>query len=346
MQSFIKYHNISSCSFSTGIVFWYWQYYKMIDEEKHKQQQSHINQNDFGGHAMKQLFVEKHYKNIKEEVLNSGLINVADYDKLVIGKAHKYIDTEKVKKMKCVFALGEKDPLHFNIQENEPLLVSHLHAVILYCDFSEFSTQFSKSFRAMKWNEPLESIKYRNSKFYHIAKHLRELVQYFGLKGYDIRDGPTESGPFYTGMSVPMTIPAFAIRLNGPTSTSKQIEIAMRFCGGYGIIIQLNNQKGTSVAESFFDASWISNYLEEDERIFCGGRFVIEIESIRTLDKKTKQWNNYENFIKIIYSFDAMLSGDFSVKNRVQDKDADMLRSLIDHFLGRKHNKLDKYTND
>ena len=39
-----------------------------------------------------------------------------------------------------------------------------------------------------------------------------------------------------------MVLDCVSTRLNGPIITSKKIEISQIFAGGYGIIIQLNNQ--------------------------------------------------------------------------------------------------------
>eukprot|EP01084_Bolivina_argentea_P267148 453403_1 len=332
IRSFSKYYNIASNSFSNGIGFFYWSYYEHIDDE-------HIHK----------LVVTKYYSSFKGEVLSSGVVTISEYTRKVINKANKYISAEKVMELKCEFVLGESDPLHFGIHRGDPLQVKHLQAVILYCDFTDFQTEFSKSFRAIKWNEPLELIKSRNSKFYHTARNLKELVQYYGYTGHNVHKDhtQTESGPFYTGMSFVLCLPAFAIKLNGPTSTSKHLEIAFKFSGGRdGVIIQLNNQKGTSVAERCFDCSWISSFPEEDERLFYGGRFMLEIESVRIFDEKNDEWKNYENIINALYLFDAMLSGDCSLKTKVSDTDVNILNSLIDHYLGNATNKLDNYVND
>ena len=74
-------------------------------------------------------------------------------------------------------------------------------------------------------------------------------------------------GPFYCGMSVLMTLPSFAIRLCSPTSTSKQIHVAIKFSGDNGIIMQFNtpNTDGFKTLRAF-DCSFISRYKEEDER--------------------------------------------------------------------------------
>eukprot|EP01084_Bolivina_argentea_P176405 305285_1 len=152
---------------------------------------------------------------------------------------------------------------------------SHLHALILYCDFTEFCTTFSSTFRKLKWSEHLKSVKERNSKYHYISKNLTELVQYYGIRGGSGNDNGIEHGPFYTGLSFCMIIPEFSIRLNGPTSTTKHKEIAMRFSGRDGIMIKLNNRTYPGRYESFFDSSWISTFPEEDERVFFSARYKI-----------------------------------------------------------------------
>eukprot|EP01084_Bolivina_argentea_P202625 346179_1 len=77
-----------------------------------------------------------------------------------------------------------------------------------------------------------------------------------------------------------MTIPEFAMRLCAPTSTSPQIEVAIKFSGQDGMILEL--QKAVGVTHlTVFNCSWISQYKEEDERLFCGGQFCVNIKSIR-----------------------------------------------------------------
>ena len=93
------------------------------------------------------------------------------------------------------------------------------------------------------------------------SRILRETVQYYGRSGndgYRDKDNNLEwvdegmEGPFYCGMSFVMVIPSFNIRLCAPTSTSKQVEVATRFGGDEGIIIQLNLVIITSLFRIFF----------------------------------------------------------------------------------------------
>eukprot|EP01084_Bolivina_argentea_P191026 328153_1 len=102
-----------------------------------------------------------------------------------------------------------------------------------------------------------------------------------------------------------MHIPEFCIRLNGPTSTSLHKEIAIRFATRDGMLIKLNNQYKPARWEAFFDVSWLSAFAEEEERIFIGGKYKMQLETIIII----KTANNYKTFFKSFYKFDKILSG-------------------------------------
>ena len=92
---------------------------------------------------------------------------------------------------------------------------------------------------------------------------MRETVEIFGE--YNKFLDP----PFYTGISCVMEMQSFSLRLSAPTSTSTQIEVAIKFSGDNGIILQLtttNMLESNSSRLTGFDVSWISQFKEEDER--------------------------------------------------------------------------------
>ena len=51
-----------------------------------------------------------------------------------------------------------------------------------------------------------------------------------------------------------------------PTSTSRQLTVALKFSGDYGIIIGFNNDRGSAMQLKGLDVSWVSGFPEEDER--------------------------------------------------------------------------------
>eukprot|EP01084_Bolivina_argentea_P128578 227250_1 len=105
-----------STELSTGIVFFYWDYYKKMQTEqetKHIDSQWYDNQNDFGGYSLSNLYVEPYYKSLKIEImLGSGFLTLSQWNKNVIEKAKLYMKTKRVKEMKC---RRQQDPLHYGI---------------------------------------------------------------------------------------------------------------------------------------------------------------------------------------------------------------------------------------
>eukprot|EP01084_Bolivina_argentea_P008921 16699_1 len=117
-----------------------------------------------------------------------------------------------------------------------------------------------------------------------MSRILRETVEIFGI------DKEYRGASFYTGISFVMSIPSFRIRLCSPSSTSTQIEVAIKFSGRNGMILKLMKAKGWNSLQAF-DCSWISRYKEEDERLFHGGHHPIYIQTVIIR-------NTNENFFK------------------------------------------------
>eukprot|EP01083_Nonionella_stella_P183387 662583_1 len=141
--------------------------------------------------------------------------------------------------------------------------------------------------------------------YYWMSRRLRECVEIFGQchrRDKYILFG--QCSPFFCGMNVVLSMPSFCMRLCSPTSTSKQIEVAMKFSGKNGIVLQMDNPD----MEQYwylhaFNASWISRFKEEDERLFFGGAWPIQIQSIRI--RSTNQ--NFKTFSKSLHYLDTLL---------------------------------------
>eukprot|EP01084_Bolivina_argentea_P245929 411664_1 len=350
-SSLIQYFRECSAlddSFQRGFTFYYWDYYKNLEnvsnEEKHLE---HIyNTNDHCGYNKQNLYIKQKYMNIKDEILNNCIctLKYQQYELCLI-KATEYMKTRKVKSIKAPDKWKVDEILHYGIKQNASLNSHHLLSIILYTDWTELCAQFSKTFRKTNIFESLSSVKDRNSEFAVWSKTLRESIEYYGQS----RDGwYILQGPFFCGMSFVMPIPEFNIRLCGPTSTSKQFAVAMRFGGDKGMVIQLNND-GDYQSDKLcaFNCSWLSNYNGEEEYLFIGGQHRIKIETI--IDIKTN--HNYAIFFKPFFLFDCMVNGTgFNTDNKpnVTNKDYKILQNLIKHYLdtdGYK-NKYPNYIND
>lgn len=174
-------------------------------------------------------------------------------------------------------------PFHYEIGVGSVVTFDHLLSLLLYTDYTELSSNFSSSFRKTKTFESLKNIKKRNSAYFWMSKHLRELVEVYGQCSFGQYDGKgwvdgkltfinKMTGCFYSGMSVAMNIPSFSMRLSSPTSTSMQLSVAIKFSGRDGMVITLNNPTNSGLEPGQygwlrgFNCCWMSRYKEEDER--------------------------------------------------------------------------------
>ena len=270
------------------------------------------NINDYCGHSPKELFISHKYTDLKHEIIDNKIYALSQIQiNISIKKTNKLMNTFKCKSVRCC---APRDQLHYKIANWSPLKYSHLLALVLYSDWTELQSEFTKTWRKTKKYQTLEQIKDRNREFYHWSRHIRECVEYYGSQGwhYHYNDDKinkcwnNKKGPFYTGMSQKMLIPEVMIRLNGPTSSTKQIEVALRFGGDYGCIIEFdNNSYQQSYLLRCMEMGWITNYSEEDEYLWCGGERRIRISTIRTIENNM----NYENYFKSMYYFDGMITG-------------------------------------
>eukprot|EP01084_Bolivina_argentea_P305842 528378_1 len=348
----VKTHKVSYNSFSTGLIFYYWEYYKVPETDEDKMEDIWgLNINDHGGHEKHELYVITKYNDIKIELLNNKIysLNIYAYHTSLF-KANQFIKEVFVKKLK---SHDIDDELHYGIDAHIMLTLGHLLSVILYADWTSLCYEFSATFRKRNIYETLLSVKQRNSEYANWSRLLRETVQYWGRNGefqYDDDDGqlikPLE-GPFFCGLSEVMELSEFNIRLCGPTSTSKKIEVATRFGGDNGMIMQLNNS-GDYHSDQLcaFGIGWISNYSGEDEWLFIGGQQRIKIEGIRDI----RAHKNYKRYFKPLFLFDCVVNGTgFHALNapEISDQDYLTIQNLIKHSLeiNKFRNKYPQYIN-
>ena len=210
-----------------------------------------------------EYYIEPKYRNFKEEILEYKDLSKKQYENEVITKANIYIETKAVKGIPATEY--KSDGLKYNIAAGTEISINHLISVILYTDYTNLSSQFTSTFRQNGLFEPMNVTKERNRKYAYWSKLLLETVQVYGDTG-EFWDGGMLCGPFYCGMSTVMRMPQFQILLQSPTSTSLHVEVAMKFSGEEGIIIEFNNSNVMSRQTKGFDVSYISRYKEEEER--------------------------------------------------------------------------------
>jgi len=328
----------ASKSFSTGIIFWYWPWHREAKNQKQIKHNPNYGNMDFGGHSISDLCVRPHFASLKEEAIESGEVDIKDFNATVVEKAKRYLNGRKCRAMRSrydVFQLSR-------FQSGSPLSLHHIQSVLLYTDFTHFSALFSSSFRKLRWNESIRETNQRNGRFFHVAKALRECVELFGHDNgiFEVRESDgelgsrngRESGPFFTGVSVVLNIPSFAINFQGPTSTSKQFTVALRFAGDDGLILRLNNDSDASGRNvAFWNASCMSRYPEEDERIFFASQGRLALDAIFVVGTA----KDYKCSVSAFYKFDQILTGRVPHDNDLTSREFRIVKQAVDAVLGR-----------
>ena len=124
------------------------------------------------------------------------------------------------------------------------------------------------------------------------------------------------------------------LRLCGPTSMSRDLEIASRFGGSNGMILQLNNTgyRDAHLLRSF-DCAWLSQHEDEAEQLFMGGFYRIKIELVRDIGK----CRNFQAHFKPLYYFDCMIDG-VDIGDRYKYDDMSEYVQVLNHLIKYKLN--------
>eukprot|EP01083_Nonionella_stella_P233048 821504_1 len=306
------------------------------------------------------MCIKPKYTSLKEEIQNNSICQLTrDQLNQSVTKAYQLLQTSQAKAT-TAFRYPRQEILvprfqgwcrHADIKKGTPLSVDNILCLVLYTDWSELSTQFSATFRSKTPFETITFTKNRNREFAVWSRLMRETIPCFGDMG-NMRhiDGWNEcgvaSGPFFCGISSVVAMPSFNIELQAPTSTTSQLEVAVRFAGEYGITIQLNNNGHLHAYRiPSWDCSWLSNYPGEDERLWMGGSalFGMKLETVRIIGKGA----NFDPYFKALFYLDCMLtSNNIQGTQKPTSSDYLMLYELINTSKAPKYvqKTLESYT--
>eukprot|EP01084_Bolivina_argentea_P115643 205617_1 len=178
IAEYVRYCTVSSQSFSIGYTFFYWDFYKNLNETK----QHYANRNDYFGYQPHELYIKQKWKSLKEEILYNNIctLQTAQFDESFT-KATSYLQSVTVKQMKSVQYAERR--LHYGIPLGCPITTERLLCIILRCDWSDLCTEFSATFRKNKPYESFLSIKKRNKEYAIWSRLIRETVEYYGSRG-------------------------------------------------------------------------------------------------------------------------------------------------------------------
>merc|ERR1712228_653440 len=124
-----------AATFSLGLRFYYWPYYKDKEVLTAKEQMIDVvdNKHDHFGMRVCDLFVNKKFESFKEEIANYSNFGIAQYKEAKI-KTEKFMKTEEIRKIKAKKtdpSYGGSMLLHYGITFGAALLFEHILSLIL-----------------------------------------------------------------------------------------------------------------------------------------------------------------------------------------------------------------------
>ena len=279
-----------------GERYYFWDWYKENEREDWR-----CNP----GRCYKDLYVAPKYSNIKEEICQNQTfrLSLANFD-FVYCKATNYLKSSQV--IRGMKSFGN-ELCHYELADGQCLTLNHLISLILYTDFKELCHRFVGTFCRLHPNENEQSFKRRKREYYFWSKLLRESVELFGTPVSE-----SKLSVFYVAISNPIIFDSFSARFCRPTSTTSQLQI-VSMCTNNGMILEL--QATSEIATfyqgllKFFNCSLLSQFGEEDERLFIGGWAPLQFQNIRVVIQKKE---NYAIFIRAIQHFECVLDGEES----------------------------------
>eukprot|EP01084_Bolivina_argentea_P271726 462436_1 len=231
----------------------------VIDDEKLDQQQ--MKMYDFGTLFSYEKMKNK-YKSLKEELTSNetATISLTQFNGELKKAALHFHSVYCQKRLIPRNDAFDKEWKKLKVQHIE-ITLEHIFVILIYCNFDDFSFEFSKTYRAIHKNECGDSIIRRHLEFYFLGKYLKETVCRLGI---DIKEGKVKR--FYHGISKRFLFPMTDINIiKVPLSTSSEMAVAVNFAAGNGLIVEFARSNGWNY---YFSASWCSDYGNEKEHLF------------------------------------------------------------------------------
>eukprot|EP01083_Nonionella_stella_P032365 88576_1 len=285
--------------------------------------------------ANNRFYVYPKYESLKEELTKNRRASVTmDQWSLEYQKADTHRQSHVAKKLianpeTAVDTHWVQSPhpmrngLALEIAKGEKVKTHHLVALLVYCNYTVLSYEFSKTYRRMDNddlndddykqyvadetctellrtnNESNWSMKARHSSFYHLARYLNELIHVFSPRAMD---ADPFRATFYHGVNQKMKFITLRDNMYQPFSTTTSYEVAVRFSiSGIdaGMVLELSADGWSR----YFDCQCYSDFPGERELLFINS--IGPFKFVNLTD--TQSGRSYDVFVKALGIVDAMI---------------------------------------
>eukprot|EP01084_Bolivina_argentea_P118360 210021_1 len=275
-----------------------------------------------------QFYISPKYTNLKHELSNNSIccISLLQWDN-VLEKARQHITTSLYKAAICKIPEPE---IYYQIAYESCMTISHIVAVMVYCNQDVLQRKFSATYRRMS-AESVHKMIDRHRNFAHLGRLLRECVECFTI----IQWPWLLKRSLFHGITNQTTFSSMKACIKGPFSTTTEYTVAVTFCGNTGLILELNVDNYWMVPVSdrtltpVFDCSFVSDFPNEKELLFIGGYGHFTFQTI-----VTPSGCNYIHYVRALTTISSLCRGYKSKSGLVNtDTNTQMCFRILSHQL-------------
>eukprot|EP01084_Bolivina_argentea_P174499 302279_1 len=276
--------------------YFYWDFYKNNNDKydpiiscKDQIQARQANSE----YKLRDWFILSKFKSLKHEMLNNKICVISNKQwDIQYLKALSHLESDYFKSIRCKLKNDTVATKIYGIKYNCVITVSHVMAMMIYCNYDYLQSKLSETYRHIPFNETDDMLKLRHSNYYNLGKLLREVVECYGSSNEYIGNYVS----FYHGISIQCNFQSINTSINGPLSTSTDITVAMNFATNRfeekGMILELKlGYIGWNIGVSgsdntvnnnyaFFECKVLSDYPAEQEIFFIGGMGQFKFQTI------------------------------------------------------------------
>eukprot|EP01084_Bolivina_argentea_P134895 237800_1 len=289
------------------------------------------------GAVVRDWYVSKKYKHFKDELLNNDLYVLPAFKvNHHITQAHNHWKTDYFKAMEiCVDEIAP----FFGFSHDEIVHVEHIMSMMVYCNETELQAIFTETYRTRP-NEHKKQLLVRHSNFANWGRLLREFI-YFGdfSQGKDCLEIK-----LYHGISRDIEFSLYESRICCPFSTSTDKAVAINFCAGRGVLLelQITDSFAKKAGPTFIECCYLSDFPSEQEIFFIGGAGKFIFRNIINISSKVI---NYKLYVEALLHFASYISEptnkSYNLPHTYEEKQ--MVFRLILHQLHMLYPNDDKY---
>ena len=255
-------------------------------------------------------YIPSKYKDLRTEIVNNEVhkISINQFND-ELKNAIDLINCKRGRLLKCKYLVNNKnDPQReqIGIDQDEKVTIDHILALIFTTNYDQLYRKFIATFKKRDDNESNIDLIKRHSELHNLGRLSFEMIHLYGIDINDKDQNVNDTKLWFHGFDQPQIFHDTFVKFEAITSTTTNLNVALNYSCGIGIILKLTKSNDTMTNMStYFDCRWISDYSNEYENIFIQNEF--KFQSILNITL----YHDYEWYLKVLSIMKMMFNGMF-----------------------------------